>query len=114
MKSQSTLRKISIHNKPWRVDVDGVRLFLHLTPKASRDVVGGVFESTDGVVLKVRVRALPDKGKANQAVVKLLANWLGVSKTSLKLLSGFRSRQKTIKIFGEKSEIVELLETRIK
>ena len=104
----------SQNKKPWRSEPDGVRLFVHLTPKASKDVVGAVFESPDGVVLKVRVRALPDKGKANQAVIKLLAKWLGMPKSSLELLSGSRSRQKSIKIFGKNTEIIQVLETRVK
>jgi len=47
--------------KPWRCDDDGVRLFVHLTPKASRDHVGACVVGPNGAVLKVRVRALPDK-----------------------------------------------------
>ena len=99
--------------KPWRCDDDGVRLFVHLTPKASRDHVGACVVGPNGVVLKVRVRALPDKGKANQAVIKLLSKWLNVPKTSLELLSGSRSRQKCIKIYGKNVEILKLLETLI-
>jgi len=100
--------------RPWRKDDDGVRLFVHLTPKASRDHIGEVIIGPDGAVLKVRVRALPDKGKANQALVKLLAKQLGAPKTSLELLSGSRSRQKCIKIYGKNIEILKMLETLIK
>lgn len=100
--------------KPWRRDNDGVRVYVHLTPKASRDLIDEVIVGADGAVLKVRVRALPDKGKANQAVVKLLAKWLGVPKSSLELLSGSRSRHKCIKIYGKNDEILKLLETLIK
>jgi len=103
----------NITTKPWRSDNDGMRLFIHLTPKTSRDHIGEVIVGVGGAVLKVRVRALPDKGQANQALIKLLSKWLGVPKTSLELLSGSRSRQKCVKIYGKNPEILKLLETRI-
>lgn len=46
--------------------------------------------------LKIRVRAAPDKGAANTAVIKLLAKALGVPKTSLSLISGQTARMKTV------------------
>ena len=91
--------------------MDCVRLFVHLTPKAAGDRVGEIMQMNTGAVLKVRVRALPDKNAANQALIKLLAKWLGVPKSSLELASGSCSRYKTIKIFGKTSEIVRMLET---
>ena len=113
MSDGETLRRV-----PWRIDADGVRLFIHLTPKASKDEVGEIVDlgagPRGGVVLKVRVRAIPDKGKANKAVIKLLAKWLGLPKSSLELLSGSRSRQKCIKIIGDGARIVEKLDLKIK
>lgn len=106
---------MSHDNLPWQADKDGVRLFVHLTPKAARDTVVEVVIGADGQsVLKVRVRAIPDKGKANQAAIKLLAKWLSVPKSSVELVSGGRSRYKTIKIYGDAAEISKTLETCIK
>lgn len=50
--------------------------------------------------LKIRVRAIPDKGAANAAVVKLLAKALGVSKSALELVSGHTARVKTVRVCG--------------
>ena len=46
----------------------------------------------------VMVKAPPEEGKANQAVIKLLAEHLGVPQSQLKILSGFRKRNKTIEV----------------
>ena len=52
----------------------GIMLPVRLTPKSSRDEIGGI----DGgeAVLQARVRALPEAGRANQALAKLIAHWL--------------------------------------
>ncbi len=65
----------------------------------------------DGLAhLKIRVRAVPDKGAANMAVLKLLAKTLGVPKSALELVSGHTARIKTVRIAGlSRSEAVERL-----
>lgn len=50
--------------------------------------------------LKIRVRAVPDKGAANAAVLKLLAKSLGVPKSALELISGHTARVKTVRVTG--------------
>ena len=53
---------------------DGVTLFVRLTPKAGRDGIDGFENRGEGVeVLKARVRAVPEDGKANRAVIALIA-----------------------------------------
>lgn len=65
------------------------------------DAVEGVETGADGLAhLKVRVRAAPDKGAANAAVLKLLAKSLGVPKSALALVSGQTSRVKVARIAG--------------
>lgn len=99
---------------PWRCLTGGVILHISLTPKSSMDAVGEIVESAAGYVLKVKVRAIPDKGAANQAVIKLLGKWIGVPKSSLELVSGGRSRLKSIKISGNPVDIAKVLEMRVK
>lgn len=75
---------------------------VHLQPGASRDEVAGKELRADGnTVLRVRVRAVPEKGKANAALVKLLAKSLGLPKSSLEVISGPKSRVKTVLIRGD-------------
>lgn len=81
-------------------------LFLRVTPNAGIDRIEGTEQRDDGAaVLRVRVKAVPDKGKANAAVIALLAKALGVSKSTITLISGDTARQKTVHISGD-SEVL--------
>jgi uncharacterized protein (TIGR00251 family) len=85
---------------PWyRLSDKGLFLHLRVTPNAGRDAIDGVELRDDGsAVLRVRVAAVPDKGKANAAVIALISKKLGVPKSLLDLASGETSRFKTIVI----------------
>jgi uncharacterized protein YggU (UPF0235/DUF167 family) len=60
--------------------------------------------------LVVRVRAAPLDGKANQAVVAVVAAALGVARSAVTLLSGQAARRKRLRIQGEPDRIVSALE----
>ena len=55
----------------------------------------------EGDILTVRVRELPRDGKANQAVIKLLAQHFGIPRSQIKILSGLRSKNKIIELITE-------------
>jgi uncharacterized protein YggU (UPF0235/DUF167 family) len=61
-------------------------------------------------VLRVRVKAVPDKGKANAAVVALIAKALGVAKSAVSVVSGETARLKTLAVVGDGDELVGLIE----
>lgn len=61
------------------------------------------------VVLKLRVRAVPDKGKANAAIVKLLAKTWDVPRSSLTVIAGEKDRTKTLLLAGDPQERLSLL-----
>ena len=95
----------------FRLSEDGVRLTLRVTPKAGFDRIEGIERRDDSTeVLRVRVRAVPDKGKANAAVVALLASALGVPKTAIELVAGDTARIKTLEISGDPVLIAGRLE----
>lgn len=50
--------------------------------------------------LKVRINAAPDRGKANEALIELLAEYFSVSKRSIQIISGHTSRLKKVEIIG--------------
>ena len=83
------------------------RLAVRLTPGASADRVDGWDVDADGrPVLKVRVRARPVEGEANEALVKLLAKALGVPRSSLDVMRGAQSRLKMIAVDNLDNEAV--------
>ncbi len=53
-----------------------------------------------GEAWKLRVSAPPERGKANEAALELLAGTLGVSPTNLRLVAGHASRDKTVEVSG--------------
>ena len=56
--------------------------------------------SKEGDLLLVRVKDPPKEGKANRAVVKLLAEYFGVSQGQVTIVSGYNGRNKIIEISG--------------
>jgi uncharacterized protein (TIGR00251 family) len=73
-----------------------VRLQLKVVPKSSKNrVVGWV-----GDRLKVQVTAPPERGKANEAVVGVLADALGVPRSRVRIVSGETAPLKTVEIDG--------------
>lgn len=87
-------------------------LALRVTPNAGRDAIDGVEQRDDGTaVLRLRVSAVPDKGKANAAVLALLAKSLSIPKSSLTLVSGELSRFKTVHVVGDTDLLVSRLST---
>lgn len=91
----------------------GVILPIRLTPKASRDEVAGVEDFGGQAVLKARVRALPESGRANAAVEKLIAKWLGVPPSSVTVAQGGKSRLKQVAIDGDPIALSALVATKL-
>ncbi len=85
----------------FRADPDGLVITARVSPKASRNAVQGAMPTPDGQALKIAVTAPPDKGKANAAVVALLAKTFGVAKSSVTVLAGETDRRKVLRIAGE-------------
>jgi uncharacterized protein YggU (UPF0235/DUF167 family) len=78
---------------------DGLSFQVRLTPRGGRDAVEGWVAGSDGtVLLKARVAAIPEDGKANAALIALLAKTLCVAKSTIRVASGETARVKTIVI----------------
>jgi uncharacterized protein YggU (UPF0235/DUF167 family) len=69
------------------------RLAVRVTPGAREDAL-----AIDGGKLMARVRAVPDSGKANLAVLALVAKALGLAPSHVQLLRGSTSREKLVSI----------------
>ena len=86
-------------------------LSVRLTPKSSADAIDGMARLADGsAVLKARVRAVPESGKANDALVRLVAGALKVAKSAVTVKSGATGRTKTVAITGDAQAIAGRLE----
>lgn len=72
------------------------RIDVRLTPRGGRDHIDG----WDGDVLRVRVAAPPAEGRANEAMLRLVAKALGVPPSRLTLAAGTQSRTKVVEVDG--------------
>ncbi len=90
---------------------EGVRVALKVTPKAARAGVVGVETDVAGrAVLKVRVTAPPEGGKANAALVKMLAKAWKLPKGVLQVVAGGKDRRKMLMVSGDPAELGPRLE----
>ncbi|MGI9462971.1 MAG: DUF167 family protein [Aestuariivirgaceae bacterium] len=90
---------------------DGIVLSVRVTPKAGAEAVDRLHQAADGsIALKLRVTQPPDKGKANKAVIALLAKRLGFAKSALSIVAGETARDKQIKICGRPEAIASALD----
>lgn len=99
---------------PYRVGATGLRLAVRVTPKSSTDGIDGLHMASDGTVsLKLRVRAQPEKGKANKAAIAVVAKALGVAKSCVSVSAGAKDRNKTLLIEGSPSELTAVIDALI-
>lgn len=74
----------------------GVRLRVRVQPRASRTEVAGLH----GGEVRIRLRAPPVDGEANEALVRFLADALGLPRSAVTIASGISSRSKTVIAIG--------------
>ena len=79
------------------------QLKVKVVPGSSRDQIVGWL----GDALKIKVTAPPEKGKANEAVIDLLAEALGVSSDDIEIVSGHSSPSKIVAITGMDDEAIK-------
>lgn len=91
----------------------GLIVAVRLTPKSARDAVEGLEEFDGQTVLKARVRALPEDGRANAALEKLIAKWLGVPQSSVEVVQGGKSRVKQVAVNGNGIALSALICTKV-
>lgn len=87
---------------------------VRLTPKASRNAVQGIAEDADGAaVLKVQVTAVPEDGKANAALIKLLSKDWKLPKGAFAITAGATDRRKTLLVSGDPEALMTHLSEKI-
>ncbi|HXV73943.1 MAG TPA: DUF167 family protein [Sphingomonadales bacterium] len=90
---------------------DGVVLSVRLTPGAAAERIEGL-DRREGAeaALKVKVRARPEAGAANRALLALLSEKSGLQKSAFEVISGHASRRKKVLVRGDAAAIVARLE----
>lgn len=91
----------------------GLAVALRVTPNAARERIEGIATDADGnPYLKVAVTVPPENGKANAAVIKLIAKDLRLPKSTLSITSGTTGRRKTLLIAGDANDLGLKLHTK--
>lgn len=73
-------------------------LHIKVTPKAKAEKIKKAIQPDGSVLYKIYVTALPEDGKANEAVINLIAKSLGVAKSRLTIIRGHTAREKVIEV----------------
>ncbi len=94
---------------PWRLLPQGVALLVRATPGAKQAAVGGVVHTAEGPALVVKITEAPEKGRANKAIVALLAKALKVPKAAIVLQRGETTRIKRFVIEGDAQALAAAL-----
>jgi uncharacterized protein YggU (UPF0235/DUF167 family) len=90
-----------------------MRLTVRVTPRAGRDAVEGWAADASGrPLLKVKVRAAPADGQANEAVRRLVASELGLAPSMVRLATGAAARIKGLEIEADEAWVLDRLGLR--
>jgi len=92
-------------SRPYRIThaTGGAAFAVHVVPRASKNEISGLH----GDAIKVRLTAPPVEGAANQALVKFLAERLGVPESCIEIISGAAARDKLVCVLGMSPEQLE-------
>ncbi len=89
----------------------GVVISIKVIPASSKNMIEGVCEDADGQeYLRIKVTEVPEKGKANKLVLKLLAKEWGFAPSSLEIISKPTNKHKSILVYGDTQEILNFLD----
>ena len=76
----------------------GLMIRVRISPNSSSCAVNGVMEAADGTkLLKISLKSVPEKGKANKELIDFLAQKMRIPKIDIELVSGETQRVKTLK-----------------
>ena len=96
----------------YRVEPGAIVLTVRLTPRADRDAITGISTLADGqVVASARVRAVPEDGAANKALIALLAKRFHRPKSAIALTAGASARVKQLRIAGAPADLAAVVES---
>jgi len=80
-----------------------VTLTIKVVPRANKNQIVGI----EGDALKIRLKAPPVEGKANDALIQFLAEVLGVARAQIEIVAGHTARRKTVRVRGISARVVQ-------
>jgi uncharacterized protein YggU (UPF0235/DUF167 family) len=88
----------------------GIRVTVRLTPRGRGDRIDGTARLADGTpILKASVGAPPEDGRANEALLRLLAAEWSLPRRDLTIVAGAKSRNKSVHIAGDPAALLARL-----
>jgi uncharacterized protein (TIGR00251 family) len=94
---------------------DGVRVAIRVAPKsAANRIQGAARNATGGSLLKVAVTAPPEDGKANAALIALIAKTWRLPKRAVTIAAGATARRKLVHLAGDPKQLITQLEEWLK
>ena len=101
---------MGVNGEPYAAEPGGVRLSIRVTPRANRHALQGVTHDAEGrPSLGVRLAAPPVEGAANKALIRFLADGLGLRGSDIHIRSGETARVKVIFIAGDSTALLARL-----
>jgi uncharacterized protein (TIGR00251 family) len=94
----------------YRVAGDGLRLRVKVKPQARRNAIEGIVPDPEGEALAVSVTAAPEDGKANAAVMALLARTWKLPASSFSIAQGATARRKLLRLAGDSAALAAAIE----
>lgn len=89
-----------------------MKLTVHLTPKASHNKIEGwAWDEKGQKILRIKVTAVPEGGKANEALIKLLGKTLHIPSSRVSLVRGATARIKQLEIDWEENDLEAKLDS---
>jgi uncharacterized protein (TIGR00251 family) len=99
---------------PIRLTHDGLRIAIRLSPRAKADrLLAVVAEAKGGHVVKASVAAAPEGGRANEALLQLLARAWHLPRRDLSIVAGSTSRTKTVHVAGDPRQLIDKIAPEI-
>jgi uncharacterized protein (TIGR00251 family) len=90
---------------PVKQTKDGIIFQIRVLPRSSRCELVGVHDGA----LKLKITAPPVEGQANEECIRFLAEKLGVRKAQVKIMGGFKSKNKTVAVSGLTGKDIEAI-----
>jgi uncharacterized protein (TIGR00251 family) len=99
---------------PLKLAQDGLRVAIRLLPRARSDRLLGIAATAEGGrVVKASVTAPAEDGRANEALLQLLARAWRLPRSDLSIVAGITSRNKTVRVAGDPHQLIARLSAEI-